>query len=271
MIAGRIVHRIESYSTKPLKIRENSPFRVSCTNPTPRDLNRTRRRIFTLIELLVVIAIIAILASLLFPALKSARETAKGIKCLGNIKQVGLTHNSYASDFGGYIRNPYVHLGIDHTAANWYCYDYLAQEYLGKNAALGCEIFQCPSAPPAITVGTYYGVNSYVFSNFKTGWLENKIKRVADLANPSMSCLSAENGLHTTIDVWTTPNNAGMVFRHSNKVSVIYNDLHARTCTFKEVPSMNSYPASSYASLINTYFFLDSLIPGFEGVTTPGL
>ena len=253
----------------PLKIRSEVRFRINDFTANTHGLIRPTHRIFTLIELLVVIAIIAILASLLFPALKNAQETAKSIRCLGNIKQVGLTHHSYAADWGGYIRNPYIHSPDHSTGCDWYCYDYLAREYLGEKAALGCDIFQCPSAPPAITVGTYYGVNTFLFCNFKNGWLENKIKRVSDLVNPSRSCLSAENGLHTEVTV--SSGAPGVAFRHMGKASVIFNDLHAKPCLFKEVPTNTTYLSTAYANLVNTYFWLDSLIPGHEGTTVPGL
>ena len=57
---------------------------------------------FTLIELLVVISIIAVLMSVMMPALGKAREQAKKTMCANNVKQFGLANQLYATEFDGW-------------------------------------------------------------------------------------------------------------------------------------------------------------------------
>lgn len=69
---------------------------------------------FTIIELLVVVAILAIMASLLLPALKQAKETARSIECLNNLKQYATGVFVYTQDYNGFIPcNQYFQRNLD--------------------------------------------------------------------------------------------------------------------------------------------------------------
>lgn len=213
-----------------------------------------KKNIFTLIELLVVIAIIAILAAMLLPALNTAKEKARGIFCLNNMKQFSLGFNLYTDDFDEQLPPIFSGNAVGERP-------FWTQLLMGPNPAspsspyanttgqvngtyLNIKQFQCPSMRGDYKVdgssgwwvaSTHYGINNLLYSStvkqsFKLSSFRHSSKKflLVELWEQSSGVPVADSGYYRFANNVPTNDYYGyLAARHHSCINSLFIDGHA--------------------------------------------